>query len=746
MTKWFRQLFLGGMLGLFGVFAHLMPLEEKFGLSWLFHLRGVVTAPENVVVVAIDQLSAMQLGLSIKPRLWPRDIHARLIDKLAQAGARVIIFDLIFDSPSILPETDERLAQAIRSAGNVVLTERLVYQDAELLIDEEELLSGSIVQEGSGPLLPLIADEAKARAPFAVPKTERVNHYWTFKASAGDMPAVPVIALQLFSLPVYDDFVRLLRAVDPAIAEQLPPSVEEIDIEDLVLKLRPIFWDQPQRVQKMYAALNKDSALSAAEKKLIASLVNMYAGHEKNYLNFYGPPRSIRTIPYYQIIQPSGYPAERNLPEAMDFKDKVVFVGFSGATQPEQDIVRDDYHTVFSNPDGLFISGVEIAATAFANLLENKPVRPLPLSGSLGMLFLFGFTMTMACMVLSTRESVALGVFVLFAYFLSASYLFKETAIWLPVVIPLMQVLLAFILSEILKHQSAQIKSEQLEIQLAEIRKSLGSSYPNKAIEQLLGKHDEQGIYSPCLTTDVAGYTALSELIDSRDLGELVSAYRDALKDPIKQHNGHIMDMIADSMLAIWINDPEHSAVRMQACQASLDLAVAVERFNQSRSDHRLWLPTRIGLHFGEMSLRRGDGSYNVVGDVVNTANRIQGANKYLNTRILLSSEVVEGLNDFLARPLGNFLLPGKTLPVNLVELLSNRQSASKEQLWLCDLFADSLRAYQLQNWIEASQGFNEILKAFPADGPSQFFLSLCVRYKEASLPACWPISRIDSK
>ena len=63
----------------------------------------------------------------------------------------------------------------------------------------------------------------------------------------------------------------------------------------------------------------------------------------------------------------------KNLPEGIDFKNKVVFVGFSGATQPEQDIVRDDYHTVFSNPNGLFISGVEIAATAFANLLENKP-------------------------------------------------------------------------------------------------------------------------------------------------------------------------------------------------------------------------------------------------------------------------------------------------------------------------------------------------------------------------------------
>lgn len=737
---------MGGMLGLFGILAHLMPLEERFGLSWLFHLRGPTAAPDNVVVVAIDQPSAMQMGLSIMPRLWPRDIHAQLIDKLVQAGARAIIFDLTFDMPSVLAETDERLAQAIRAAGNVILTERLVRHNAAVLFDEDHILPRPIIQEGSGQLLPVIADEATARAPFAVPKTDRVNHYWTFKAGAGDMPTVPVIALQLFSLPVYEDLVRLLRVVDPAAAEQLPASERKLDIEDVVFKLRHLFWGHPQLVQHLYAQLNRDTALNAAKKKLLAALINLYASHDKHYLNFYGPPRTITTVPYYQVMDPGGYPVERSVSQPVDFKDKVVFVGFSGATQPEQDIVRDDYHTVFSNPDGLFISGVEIAATAFANLLENRPVRPLPLQGSLGMLFLLGFTAGMAFMLLSTRIAIAAGIAVLIAYVFSASYIFNETAIWVPVIIPVVQIVLAFILSEILKHQSVRKKSEILETQLVEIRKSLGSSYPSKAIEQLLGNHQEHGIYSPCLTTDVAGYTTLSELIDSKDLGELISNYRNALKDPIREHEGHIMDMIADSMLAIWINHPEHLLLRSQACHAALDLAAAVERFNQSQSDHRLWLPTRIGLHCGEMSLRRGDGSYNVMGDVINTANRIQGANKFLNTHILLSGEVVDGLDEFVTRPLGNFLLPGKTLPVHLVELLSTRQFASPKQLWLCGIFATALRAYQSQHWDEASQGFNEILRQFPFDGPSRFFLSLCERYRDIQPIPPWPMCRIDTK
>jgi adenylate cyclase len=749
MTKWFKQLLLGSFIGLFGVLVYPSPLgsvfEEKFGLNWLFHLRGAITAPDDVIVVAIDQPSATQLDLPVTPRLWPRDLHASLIDKLTEAGARVIIFDLIFDTPSAIPENDKKLAHAIKTAGNVVLIERLVYRDTGLLVGNEQT-KNRIFEEGPAPLLPIIADAAEARAPFPLPKAERVNDYWTFKASAGDIPTAPVIALQIFTLPIYDDFVRLLHAADPTITEQLPSHSKDNDIEDLILTLRHIFINRPQMTQKIQAELNRDSNMSLAKKKMVTSLLNLYSGQDKHYLNFYGPPRSVTTIPYYQVLQLHENNSSKNLPEGIDLKGKVVFVGFSGATQPEQDIVRDDYHTVFSNPDGLFISGVEIAATAFANLLENKPIRPLPLSGALGILFLLGFVMGIVFLILSTRESIVLGIFVISIYTFCAYYLFKEAAVWLPVMIPLSQILFAFILAEIQKHHLEKRKSKQLEIQLTEIRKSLGSSYPNRTVEKILGNKDEQGICSPCLTTDVAGYTTLAELMDSRDLGQLINEYRDVLKNPIRQHEGHIMDMIADSMLAIWIDDPENAILRTKACQASLDLAAAVERFNQSQSDSRLLLPTRIGLHFGEMSLRRGDGSYNVIGDVVNTANRIQGANKVLKTRILLSSEVVDGLDGFLTRSLGSFKLPGKEKSVALLELMACRQSATEEQLWLCEIFMRALNAYQLQRWAEASQGFYNILQVFPTDGPTQFFLSWCLKYKDDPPPDSFPTSIIDSK
>lgn len=744
MAKWFKQFLLGCVIGLLGVLGYFLPLEEKFGLFWLFHLRGAITAPTDVVVVAIDQPSATQLDLSIKPRLWPRAIHARLIDKLAKAGARIVIFDLIFDTPSAIPESDAQLAHAIQAAGNVVLTERLAYQDSKLLIDRNNSLRHRIIQEGSAQLLPLIADAAKARAPFALPKAERVNHYWTFKASAGDIPTVPVIALQMFTLPIYNDFVRLLHAADPALAGQIPAQAHGIDIEDLVFKLRHTFVDQPRIAPEIQAALNLDSKISLADKKLMTSLLNLYTGHEKNYLNFYGPPRSITTVPYYQVLQLGEGRAVEALLQGIDFKDKVVFVGFSGATQSEQDIVRDDYHTVFSNTNGLFISGVEIAATAFANLLENKPVRPLPLPGSLAFLFLFGLFAGVALQILPSRSTIAVGISAIFVYTFIAYSFFKEAAIWLPLIVPILQVILALMLAWVLK--------------ILALETFVGGSGPDEALDQIINNNKGR-FYGPCLATDIAGYTTLSESMNPSDLEKLMVSYRTLLEDTISRHMGRIMDTTGDSSLSVWIkesvnpfvgllfkwiNKPVNVDVRTEACRASLDLNAAVEHFNKSHSPP---LPTRIGLHFGSMSMSEKDGVYRVTGDVVNTANRIQGANKVLKTRILLSSDVLDGLNGFLVRPLGEFLLPGRLHPVSLFELITYQQLASKEQVWLCEIFAQALNAYQLQAWAEAGQGFDDILQVFPADGPAQFYLTLCQRYKNEPLQSAWnAISRIDSK
>ncbi|QOJ24642.1 MAG: CHASE2 domain-containing protein [Gammaproteobacteria bacterium] len=748
MTRWLKHFLLGIFIGLLGVITYMTPaglwLEERFGLSALFHLRGAIKAPADVVVIAIDQPSATQLNLSsIKPRLWPRNLHARLINQLAEAGASAIIFDLIFDTPGDIPEHDEELANAIKAAGNIVLVERLDYEDSALLNQHDNAAQHHYIREGAAQLLPLIADAAKARAPFTLPKAERVHHYWTFKSNAGDIATVPVVVLQLYASALYGDFVRLLNSAEPELSAQLPARIsEETDIEDLTLTLRNIFVSSPLLASRLKEDLDRDNLLNPEEKRVMRSLLDLYSGDPIRYLNFYGPPRSITTIPYSQALALDD--DNRDHPfELESLKGKVVFVGFSGATQAEQDIVRDDYPTVFSNPDGLYISGVEITATAFANLLGNRPIRPLSAAGSLSILFLFGFAIGMSAQFLSIRKTIALSFLLVFIYAFIAYSFFKNAMIWLPLVIPVLLVFFTLMLAWALR--------------ILTLEGFIGTSGPDDELDAIIEKHG--GVFSgACLTTDIAGYTTLSETMNPSALEKLMTDYRAALRNPIAQHHGRVMDTTGDASLSIWIKKTGNPRVpkllgwikktpssveKLRACKAALDLNAAITRFNKL---HDPSLPTRIGLHFGDMSLNKSDGTYRATGDVVNTANRIQNANKIFKTRILLSSDVIEELDDFLIRPLGSFVLPGRIKPVELFELVAYQQSASKQQLWLCETFAQALNTYQLMKWHEASDYLHDILSVFPSDGPTHYFLSLCAKYQNKPPAPPWPILTIDSK
>jgi adenylate cyclase len=706
-----------------------------------------------VVVVAVDKASAGQLGLPVTPSLWPRDIHARLIERLSNAGAKVIAFDLRFDTPGKAPEYDVELAKAMNKAGNVVIVERLDREESHLPADQAgaAYYDGSMVK--SAAPLPIIADAAVAQATFPLPRTSRVNDYWAFKTEAGEAPTLPVVALQLFAMNAYGDFARLLRDANPSLASRLPDR-NAIAIENLILTLRGIFADDPQLPQQMLAALNRDIHLDPQSRRLIRSLVSLYSGEETRYLNFYGPPRTVRTIPYYQALQPHGGLGTSE-PTENDFRGKAVFVGFSAATQPEQDRIRDDYHTVFSRSDGLYLSGVEIAATAFANLLDDRPLRPLPLPLNLVAVFLWGFAIAIACAVLPQPTTITLAtVFVLLGggmvsiYVYIAHHQFASAGNWLPLIVSLLQVPVAVFGAVSLKYYSVKREREILKTAFAKF-------VPQRIVTEILKSTgpittNNQLVHGACLATDADRYTTLSEEMDPAQLGVLMNEYYAAMFEPVSRHEGIVSDVVGDAMLAIWTTSSgDECSLRKKACFACLDIAHALERFNAVTDRPPLY--TRIGLHSGEMLLGTVGAlhhyEYRAVGDIVNTSNRIQGLNKYLGTRLLISEQVVEGLDDFLTRSVGRFLLAGRTSFVRVAELMGRKQEASSDQTWLAEIFTDAMLAYEAQDWHRGCYNFAEILKAFPDDGPARFYLKRCQLYRETAPVGSWDACiRVEGK
>ncbi len=246
-------------------------------------------------------------------------------------------------------------------------------------------------------------------------------------------------------------------------------------------------------------------------------------------------------------------------------------------------------------------------------------------------------------------------------------------------------------------------------------------------------KTSSQIVYGTCLSTDAEQYTTFSEIMDPKELSSFMNQYYEAVFEPVKQHGGIVSDVKGDSMLAIWATAHPDAALRNQACLAALDIASAVHRFKQSSDT--LQLPTRIGLHSGNMSLGTIGAidhyEYRAVGDIVNTASRIEGLNKYLGTRILLSEEVLYDLDDFLTRECGKFLLVGKSKPIVVHELICRIEESNEEKRSLCGMFAEALSAYRRQSWAEAIEILHKSMKTYPEDGPSIFYLKLCKKYRE---------------
>jgi adenylate cyclase len=205
--------------------------------------------------------------------------------------------------------------------------------------------------------------------------------------------------------------------------------------------------------------------------------------------------------------------------------------------------------------------------------------------------------------------------------------------------------------------------------------------------------------------------------------------------------------------VAVWARTTSDVDVRRSACEATLEIARSLHRFNESADGERPPLLTRFGLHSGDMLFGNIGASehyeYRAVGDIVNTASRIQGLNKVLGTRILASAETVQGLDEFVFRPLGSFLLAGKANAVSIVELVGRRVDmsgvAEPSEAFLG--FAQALDLFAQRRWQEAAASFHRLLDVAPDDGPSRFYAEHCEGLGLHPPDGEWrPIVRIDSK
>ena len=345
---------------------------------------GPVEPPRDVAVVSIDKTSLDQLGLT--KDVWPpsRHIHARVIRSLSRHGVSAIVMDVFFKVRRTAAEDDD-LAKAIAESGNVALFES---------VERIRFAGGEIVQTRS-PIEPF-RDAALATAAFPLPDWTAVRFFWSFvDATAGKVPTLPAVALQIYALPHLDRLRSLLGQVGAGNLTDLPSRVTTgEDSRRLMNVLRRDLGSHPDAARRALTVLEHgtEDGLTAGERSVLAALVRLYAGGDTHYLNFYGPPGHIRTIPFHRLLSDSEN-------SRLDLKGAVVFVGEGASEFLSNADQRDTYRTDYSD-DGVDLSGAEIAATAFANLLTNRTLRRVSFGAEAGILICFGLVAAVLARIL----------------------------------------------------------------------------------------------------------------------------------------------------------------------------------------------------------------------------------------------------------------------------------------------------------------------------------------------------------
>ena len=484
--------------------------------------------------------------------VWSKSLEA--------AGARVIVFDVLFrprtsdptPAGDVYREQDQRLADAMRASSKVLIAQD--YKPTEPRAGEP------CTEEVPLALSQIVADAALGVAPMPYAPTvfpggaDRADRFWIVKTcgvGSGNVDPAAGGAAGLRS--------RRLRRIAWAAArvragqrrsaarDRPPRSPPTQQLQALVLNLRLRFREEPALADRVLAALDHPPAQSwpAPKRRIIRALVAAYSQDEAYFLNHYGPAGTLRHLGYDTVLATA-----KNAPGALaaSVGGRAVFIGYAEHGRPDR---YEHWATPFSGENGINTSGVELIGTAFANLLAQNSIRPLPAAGRALIALVIGFLVAATCMYLPAASGIAASLGLVVAYCAVALYVFGSAQLWLPVVEPAGLTAPAGALFAAGWQYFDVVRDKQ------RLTRSLSLFVPPHVVDQLVRKpgafeSTRESLDCSCLVTDAADYTSLSETLQSEQLAALLNQYFEALFRPVLDLGGYVSDVIGDSMLALW--------------------------------------------------------------------------------------------------------------------------------------------------------------------------------------------------
>lgn len=641
------------------------------GLAWLLQWTGSLQRPElwmfdwraraharpaddrdaRIRLVLIDNESLRWADRENDlPWPWPRDVYTYILDYCAQAGVKAFVFDALF---------------VHRSAGGIVAHDQALGKSiARLPLFVTAVLPSPA--DGHDTAWPDDLPPPRFHAPDLFT--------WLHKWGDGDAVSFPTADLpipEVLQLPTVlghargtpdpDDRFRrvpLLSVFDghvlpslalstflarPAVAGQAP-AIEPFSLARDAMRVagQTIPIDRQGRMILRFRRRQPDGQLYRAysAKAIIQSALQLAEGQ---------PP----------LVPPD------------DLRDAVVFFGASAPA----------LYDLKSNPMQPKGSGVTLHATAYDNLVTGDIIRPAPAAA----VALVTALMAMATAVFAAigrrlREVAAAGVWLAVA--LGLGFVTYRGNLWWPMAWPGAAVALAWVGGLALNYATEGRQRRYL-------RRAF-SQYVSPAVVDRITRDPAQLQLGGELRTltiffsDLEGFSSLAHDLSPVQITTLLNTYLSDMVSILFDEQGTLDKYEGDAIIAFWnapVDQPDHA---LRACRAAVRcqrrLAARDAAYRALAGGRPLRM--RVGLHTGPVvvgnmgSTERFD--YTMLGDAANLASRLEGANKHLGTRVLVSEDTWRLVADKLTgRAMGPITVVGRETPLHVYELLEDEDPSS---------------------------------------------------------------------
>ncbi|AWB66630.1 hypothetical protein C2869_09390 [Saccharobesus litoralis] len=283
------------------------------------------------------------------------------------------------------------------------------------------------------------------------------------------------------------------------------------------------------------------------------------------------------------------------------------------------------------------------------------------------------------------------------------------------------------------------------------IKQAFAKYLPQKVVDQLLLSPDslrlsgEERVVS-ILFSDLKGFTSISEQMPPAELVELLNEYLTEMTDIVLEEGGIIDKYLGDAIMAEFGVPVSHEQHAEQAVKTALRMQQRLAELREEwRAQGKAELYARVGVNTGKVIVGNMGSSrvfdYTAIGDDVNLASRLEGANKIYDTEIMISESTNRLLpqDKFHTRMLDMIKVKGKTQPVKVFEVLAQAEHQLPQAIQNYHLlYQQAFGAYLSRNFEQAQDFLQQALTNKPNDLAAQSLLSRIEDLKNTDLPADW--------